>query len=109
MYLPPVSEYMREIERREALVKPSLLKEMADGGAGEHGWGPQVGFQMEVMELSLDESQSILLLSLVPTGKGPLLLSEDIPTVVQFIPKELLITVALPEAKVLPLKNNVLI
>ena len=29
-----------------------------------------------------DESQSILLLSLVPTGKGPLLLSEVIPTVV---------------------------
>ena len=38
MYLPPVSEYMREIERREALVKPSLLKEMADGGAGD-GYG----------------------------------------------------------------------
>ena len=44
MYHPPVSEYMREIERREDPVKPSLLKEMADGGAGEHGWGPQVGF-----------------------------------------------------------------
>ena len=53
-----------------------------------------------------DESQSILLLSLVPTGKGPLLLSEVIPTVVQFIPQELLMTVALPEAKVPPLKNN---